>query len=121
MRPEVSTALMMAASSDGSAEAAGAMGLGVLSLSIMRPLEQMAETIQRYRKERRGLMTTNFAECGGFLKTQPDLDVPDIQLHFVIAMLDDHGTQRDEFLHRSIDAVDGAVKRRARVDRERPS
>ncbi len=40
----------MAAASDGSAEAAGAMGLGVLSLSIMRPLEQMAATIQRYRK-----------------------------------------------------------------------
>lgn len=40
----------MAASSTGSAQAAGAMGLGLLSLSIMRPLEQMAETIQLYRR-----------------------------------------------------------------------
>ncbi len=39
-------------------------------------------------------MTSNFAECGGFLKTRPDLDVPDIQLHFGMAMVDDHGRKR---------------------------
>ena len=39
-------------------------------------------------------MTSNFAECGGFLKTRPDLDVPDIQLHFGMAMADDHGRKR---------------------------
>ena len=39
-------------------------------------------------------MTTNFAECGGFLKTRPDLEVPDIQLHFGTAMVDDHGRKR---------------------------
>ena len=36
-------------------------------------------------------MTSNVAECGGFLKTRPDLEVPDIQLHFGMAMVDDHG------------------------------
>ena len=36
-------------------------------------------------------MTSNIAECGGFLKTRPDLDVPDIQLHFCMAMVNDHG------------------------------
>jgi choline dehydrogenase-like flavoprotein len=36
-------------------------------------------------------MTSNIAECGGFLKTRPDLDVPDIQLHFCMAMVSDHG------------------------------
>jgi choline dehydrogenase-like flavoprotein len=61
--------------------------------SISR-LPSLLRAIQRYRRERRGPITTNFAECGGFLKTQPDLDVPDIQLHFVIAMLDDHGRKR---------------------------
>jgi alkanesulfonate monooxygenase SsuD/methylene tetrahydromethanopterin reductase-like flavin-dependent oxidoreductase (luciferase family) len=40
----------MAASSDSSAQAAGAMGLGLLSLSIMRPLEQVAQTIALYRR-----------------------------------------------------------------------
>jgi choline dehydrogenase-like flavoprotein len=50
--------------------------------------------IGQYRRERRGPMTSNFAECGGFLKTRPDLDVPDIQLHFGMALVDDHGRKR---------------------------
>ncbi|WP_022721160.1 GMC family oxidoreductase, partial [Rhodopseudomonas sp. B29] len=50
--------------------------------------------IGQYRREGRGPLTTNFAECGGFLKTRPDLDVPDIQLHFGMAMVDDHGRKR---------------------------
>jgi choline dehydrogenase-like flavoprotein len=39
-------------------------------------------------------MTSNFAECAGFLKTRPELGVPDIQLHFGMAMVDDHGRKR---------------------------
>jgi choline dehydrogenase-like flavoprotein len=62
--------------------------------SSLGRLPSLLRAIQRYRRERRGLMTTNFAECGGFLKTRADLDVPDIQLHFVIAMLDDHGRKK---------------------------
>src|SRR5216683_977681 len=50
--------------------------------------------IMQYRRERRGPMTSNFAECGGFLKTSPDLDIPDIQLHFGMAIVDDHGRKR---------------------------
>lgn len=46
--------------------------------------------IQRYRAERRGMMTSNFAEGGAFLKTRPDLAVPDIQLHLVTALVEDH-------------------------------
>jgi choline dehydrogenase-like flavoprotein len=47
--------------------------------------------IAQYRRERRGPMTSNISECGGFLKTRPDLDVPDIQLHFCMAIANDHG------------------------------
>ncbi len=47
--------------------------------------------IAQYRRERRGPMTSNVAECGGFLKTRADLAVPDIQLHFCMAMVEDHG------------------------------
>jgi choline dehydrogenase-like flavoprotein len=50
--------------------------------------------IAQYRRERRGRMTSNFAECGGFLKTRSDLDVPDVQLHFGMSMVDDHGRKR---------------------------
>lgn len=37
-----------------------------------------------------GMIATPFAEGGAFLKTDPALDRPDIQLHFVISILDDH-------------------------------
>ena len=46
--------------------------------------------IARYRRERTGVVSTNFAEAGGFLKTRPELDIPDVQLHFVVATVDDH-------------------------------
>jgi choline dehydrogenase-like flavoprotein len=46
--------------------------------------------IQRYRTERRGMLTSNFAEGGGFLRTGADQTRPDIQLHFVVAAVEDH-------------------------------
>ena len=58
-----------------------------LSFGALAPL---LSAISRYRRERRGMATTNFAEAGGFLKTRPDLAEPDVQLHFVIAVVEDH-------------------------------
>jgi choline dehydrogenase-like flavoprotein len=58
-----------------------------LSFGALAPL---LAAIARYRRERRGMATTNFAEAGGFLRTRPDLAQPDIQLHFVIAVVEDH-------------------------------
>jgi len=60
----------------------------------LRGLARIFRAIGQYRRERRGPMTTNFAECGGFLKTRPELDAPDIQLHFGMTMVDDHGRKR---------------------------
>jgi choline dehydrogenase-like flavoprotein len=57
-------------------------------------LAHQLRAITQYRRERRGPMTSNFAECGGFLKTRPELDAPDIQLHFGMAVVDDHGRKR---------------------------
>ncbi|RQT36378.1 GMC family oxidoreductase [Burkholderia cepacia] len=51
---------------------------------------RMLREILRFRRERRGMLTSNFAEGGAFLKTQPGLDAPDIQLHFLVALVDDH-------------------------------
>jgi choline dehydrogenase-like flavoprotein len=45
----------------------------------------------QWRRQRRGVLTTNFAEAGAFLKSSPELDTPDLQLHFVIGKLLDHG------------------------------
>jgi choline dehydrogenase-like flavoprotein len=44
----------------------------------------------RYRRERRGRFTSNFAEAGGFLRLTPDSPVPEVQLHVVMALVDDH-------------------------------
>jgi len=51
---------------------------------------RMVKELVRFRRERRGMLTSNFAEGGGFLKTRPDLAAPDVQLHFVVALVDDH-------------------------------
>jgi choline dehydrogenase-like flavoprotein len=53
-------------------------------------LARLAKELRRYHAERRGLLTSNFAEAGGFLKTRADLRAPDIQLHFVVAMVENH-------------------------------
>jgi choline dehydrogenase-like flavoprotein len=46
--------------------------------------------VKRYRQERRGMLTSNFAEGGGFLRTSADHARPDVQLHFVVAAVQDH-------------------------------
>lgn len=52
---------------------------------------RMIKAIFEHRTQRSGIMTTCFAEAGGFWKSHPDLPAPDIQYHFVPAMLEDHG------------------------------
>jgi choline dehydrogenase-like flavoprotein len=54
-------------------------------------LPRMTRAIAEYERNRRGPISSNFAEGGGFLKSRPDLDAPDLQLHFAMAMVDDHG------------------------------
>ena len=44
-----------------------------------------------WRRTRSGMLTTNFAESGGFIKSRPEEAAPDLQLHFVIGKLVDHG------------------------------
>lgn len=62
---------------------------GTFGVSVGGSID-LVKQIGRYRKERRGLITTNYAECGGFLKSRPELDKPNLQLHFVIAVVDNH-------------------------------
>ena len=60
--------------------------LGVSAAGAMR----LVKEILRWRRERRGMLTSNGAESGGFVKSLPGLDRPDLQLHFVIGMVDNH-------------------------------
>jgi choline dehydrogenase len=41
--------------------------------------------------KREGSLTSNVAESGGFIKSTPDQDIPDLQLHLTAALLDNHG------------------------------
>jgi choline dehydrogenase-like flavoprotein len=51
----------------------------------------MIKGIFEWRRHRRGMLTTNFAEAGGFIRSRPEVERPDLQLHFVIGKLVDHG------------------------------
>ena len=51
----------------------------------------MVRGIFEWRRQRRGMLTTNFAEAGGFIKSSPEEPIPDLQLHFVVGKLVDHG------------------------------
>jgi choline dehydrogenase-like flavoprotein len=60
----------------------GLSGRGVLR-SISATLE--------WRRRRTGPLTTNYAEAGGFIRSRAEETRPDLQLHFVVAKLVDHG------------------------------
>jgi len=75
-----------------------ANSLDVLGGSIQGVLRLIKEAL-RFRRERRGMLTTNIAEAGGFLKSDPALIAPDIQLHFCIAIVHNHGRTLRHLLH----------------------
>lgn len=56
----------------------------------LRAALRMPGHILRWAKTGTGLIATPFAEGCAFLKTDRGLDRPDIQLHFVIGIVDDH-------------------------------
>ena len=47
--------------------------------------------MRQWRRDGTGLISTPYAEGAAFLKSDPSLDRPDLQLHFVVAVVDDHG------------------------------
>ncbi len=55
-----------------------------------RGLGQMAKAGLRWRRDGTGMFATPFSEGGAFLRSAPDLDRPDLQLHFVVGIVDDH-------------------------------
>ena len=52
---------------------------------------RLLRAIGQWRRERRGLLTSNAGEAGGFIRSDPAEPIPDLQLHFVIGKLVDHG------------------------------
>lgn len=60
---------------------------GLSVVGLWRALGAMNE----WRRRRSGPLTTNFAEAGAFIRSSPSVATPDLQLHFVIGKLVDHG------------------------------
>jgi len=59
-------------------------GIGVMATV------NLLKHIMQWRRDGTGMLATPFAEGAAFLKTDPALSRPDIQLHFVIGIVDDH-------------------------------
>ncbi|MDA7418593.1 GMC family oxidoreductase N-terminal domain-containing protein [Xenophilus arseniciresistens] len=51
---------------------------------------RMTGAILEWRKQRTGMITSPFAEAGAFFRSSPDVQVPDLQMVFVLAIVDDH-------------------------------
>ena len=51
----------------------------------------VAQGAWNWYSNRTGILTTNFAEGGAFLRSTPQQEIPDLQLHFVVGKLLDHG------------------------------
>ena len=75
-----------------------AKSLDLLGASPRGLLRFMRE-FGRYRRQRDGMLTSNVAEAGGFLKTDPGLPVPDVQLHFCVAIVHNHGRTLQHLWH----------------------
>lgn len=52
---------------------------------------RLAHHIGQWRKDGTGMIATPFAEGAAFFKSDPVIERPDLQLHFVISVVDDHG------------------------------
>jgi choline dehydrogenase-like flavoprotein len=48
----------------------------------------------RYKRKREGLLTSNIAEGAGFIRSGPEAERPDLQLHFLPSILVDHGRKK---------------------------
>ncbi len=61
--------------------------IGLTRATVARVIAGLPDYLLRGR----GVLTTNYAEAGAFLRTSPEIARPDVQLHFVRALVDDHG------------------------------
>ncbi|RZI44124.1 glucose-methanol-choline oxidoreductase [Herbaspirillum sp. HC18] len=51
----------------------------------------LARGILPYRRDRRGIWTSNFAEVNAFLKSSPEQSIPDLQIEISRGITNDHG------------------------------
>ncbi len=61
----------------------------LLSIGLGGAVKLFKESM-KWRRDGSGMVATPIAESGAFLKTDPSLSEPDIQLHLAIGMINDH-------------------------------
>jgi choline dehydrogenase len=62
----------------------------ITAYSLNKGIKQYATALE-YMFKKSGLGRENFLESGGFAKSREGLDRPDLQFHFVNALVEDHG------------------------------
>ncbi len=56
----------------------------------VRGVAKVAASMLEWHKHRTGMITSAYATAGAFIRSSPEISIPDLQLIFVIAMVDDH-------------------------------
>ncbi|HEY2256169.1 MAG TPA: GMC oxidoreductase, partial [Variovorax sp.] len=56
----------------------------------LRGAVKLSAAMLEWKRQRTGLVTSSFAESGAFLRSSPEVAVPDLQMVFVVALVDDH-------------------------------
>ena len=65
------------------------IGISLKSIFFKFPIE-----ILKYIFAKVGIFTSTVAEAGGFIKSRENIEIPDIQLHFLPTMVVDHGRKQ---------------------------
>jgi choline dehydrogenase len=55
---------------------------------------QLGAAMLEWRRKRTGRITSSIAESGAFLRSSPEVEVPDLQLVFVMGIVDDHARKQ---------------------------
>ena len=69
-----------------------ASSVHAMGYTFSRTLRALPDFVRYLR--RAGPLTSNLAEAGGFLRTSSEEPAPDIQLHFIPGIVDDHGRKK---------------------------
>jgi len=62
----------------------------LMGLSVSK-LPSLVKGMWQWQQARKGILTTNYAEAGAFIHSTQREAIPDLQLHFVVGMLKNHG------------------------------
>ncbi|WP_417514116.1 GMC family oxidoreductase [Minwuia sp.] len=73
-----------------------------------------------YRRNRTGLLTSNFAEAGAFVRSTPEEPLPDLQYHFLPVASDQHGQNRIRAHGVTLHCCDLRPKSRGRIGLKSP-